>query len=247
MQQRLPDRTPQDLEAVVSTARIYQTFDFDEILDAVGRISNTLYDVQQQQPGHHKSQNEKNEEPILVVLEGIDRSLDEIIRISNPLAAQAKLMSLLRTLTILSRTYAPFVTVIVVNAMPLPPSTSTGSERSMVDNRLGDPQRKETPTHSNADQMDSSRRFQKQRQTRRSNHPLLPVQSIFTQAPPNPATAAIEDSSLNQPTVIYPSLLARSFDQGFDVHLLVSKVQGRMVIEVAKDRVGKSLGRWCAL
>jgi hypothetical protein len=240
MQQRLPGRTPQDLEAIVSTARIYQTFDFDEILDAVARISNTLYDVHQQQLGHENSQNEKHE-PVLVVLEGIDRSLDEVIRISNSLAAQAKLMSLLRTLTILSRTYATFVTIVVVNAMALPPSTSSGPEIP-----LADAQGMGIMRHSTSGQLDPSR-FQNKRQNRRSNHPLAPVQSIFTQPPPNPATVATEDSSLNHPAVIYPSLLARSFDQGFDVHLLVSKVQGRMVIEVPKDRVGDSLGRWCAL
>ncbi|KAK2757095.1 hypothetical protein FQN54_005064 [Arachnomyces sp. PD_36] len=37
----------------------------------------------------------------------------------------------------------------------------------------------------------------------------------------------------------------KSLDQGIDTHILVSRVQGKRVVEVAKDRVGDGVGRWC--
>lgn len=37
----------------------------------------------------------------------------------------------------------------------------------------------------------------------------------------------------------------KSLDQGIDTHLLVSRVQGQKIVEVAKDRDGDGVGRWC--
>ena len=205
---------------MTSKVQLYQTFEFDDILDAVSRISDSLYNIQQQK----NSSSTAGDEPVLVVLEGIDRALEEIIRKSNPVAAQAELIPLLRTLTILSRTYASFVTIIVVNAIPLPSTVHSPQQQG----------REYRPT-----QQTSTDGHQRP-------HRLIPVQSIFAQAPtPDPSTAS--PGPFQRPATSYASLLARSFDQGFDTHLLVSKVQERMIIEVAKDRLGENMGRWCAL
>ncbi|KAI5291015.1 hypothetical protein KEM52_000285 [Ascosphaera acerosa] len=48
-------------------------------------------------------------------------------------------------------------------------------------------------------------------------------------------------------TAIFSSPVAWSLDQTIDTHLLVSNVGVRGVVEVAKDRAGGSLGKWCLL
>ncbi|KAL1955325.1 hypothetical protein VTO42DRAFT_8665 [Malbranchea cinnamomea] len=229
IQQRLPSKSAADVEDLISKIQIYQTFEFDDILEAVARISDTLYNIQQQ-INQAASSAQGRHEPTLVILEGIDRSLEEIIRASNPLAAQARLLPLLRTLTILSRTYSSFVTVIVVNALPLP-ATIPGSVQQGRDYRPS--QRQESSSTQDRNHLQQPQ-----------SHPLIPVQSIFARAPaPRPPGS----SAFSRSAMSYATILARTLDQGFDIHLLVSKVQNRMVIEVAKDRLGDNLGRWCAL
>lgn len=46
-------------------------------------------------------------------------------------------------------------------------------------------------------------------------------------------------------SVLLPSLLMRTLDQGIDTHLLMSDVRNTSVVEVIKDRVGDGVGRWC--
>ncbi|KGO69380.1 hypothetical protein PITC_065160 [Penicillium italicum] len=43
---------------------------------------------------------------------------------------------------------------------------------------------------------------------------------------------------------LFPTLLMKTLDQGIDTHLLLSDVRGAQVLEVIKDRVGTSLGKW---
>ncbi|KAJ5514060.1 hypothetical protein N7463_003612 [Penicillium fimorum] len=43
---------------------------------------------------------------------------------------------------------------------------------------------------------------------------------------------------------LFPTLLMKTLDQGIDTHLLLSDVRGVQIVEVIKDRVGTSLGKW---
>ncbi|KAJ5384463.1 hypothetical protein N7517_002374 [Penicillium concentricum] len=43
---------------------------------------------------------------------------------------------------------------------------------------------------------------------------------------------------------LFPTLLMKTLDQGTDTHLLLSDVRGAQIVEVIKDRVGTSLGKW---
>lgn len=45
--------------------------------------------------------------------------------------------------------------------------------------------------------------------------------------------------------VLLPSLLMRVLDQGLDTHLLLSQIRQTWVVEVVKDRLGESVGKWC--
>lgn len=258
LQQRLPGHPSEKIDAMISKVQIYRAFEFNEILETVTRISDTLHNIQQQQKqaatraegsDHRASRVSSDEEiePTLVILEGIDRSLEEVVRSSNPLAGQAKLTTLLRTLTILSRTYAPFVTIIVVNTISLPavlngPEPQGRGYEAQSAQTLARISPADTSAQNNVDAEQRRYRTQpNQRYHQQQTHPSIPIQPIFAQAP------ASLPLSVPRPIAPYPSLLARTLDQGFDTHLLISRVQGRIVIEVAKDRVGDHLGRWCAL
>ncbi|EER26396.1 hypothetical protein CPC735_005680 [Coccidioides posadasii C735 delta SOWgp] len=107
IQQRLPELTTNLTQNILNTVKIIRAFNFDEILEAVSQVSDILYEA-------------KHQQTTLLLLEGLDQSLAEIQRNSSILAAQAKLIPLLRTLTILSRNHASFLTVIVVNPVLLP-------------------------------------------------------------------------------------------------------------------------------
>ncbi|KAJ6187778.1 hypothetical protein N7519_002686 [Penicillium mononematosum] len=43
---------------------------------------------------------------------------------------------------------------------------------------------------------------------------------------------------------LFPTLLMKTLDQGIDTHLLLSDLRGAQIVEVIKDRVGTSLGKW---
>ncbi|CAG8887948.1 unnamed protein product [Penicillium egyptiacum] len=43
---------------------------------------------------------------------------------------------------------------------------------------------------------------------------------------------------------LFPTLLMKTLDQGIDIHLLLSDLRGAQIVEVIKDRVGTSLGKW---
>ncbi|EEP82678.1 predicted protein [Uncinocarpus reesii 1704] len=234
IQQKLPEHSMNLSQAILNSVKIFRAFNFDEIVDAISQISNTLYTTQQQQTSRARS---------LLLLEDLDQSVAEIQRTSSTLATQARLVPLLRTLTVLSRTHATHLTVIVVNTILLPSSTaSVLPEQSGAEH-----------TFEQSDIPPQSQHFHRQ------NH-YQPVCSIFSPAPlprpqaypelaPTQGQSQVYSSSATKPTSQhaiphYPSSLARSFDQGFDTHLLVSKKETSMIIEVAKDRVGNALGRW---
>ncbi|OJD12986.1 hypothetical protein AJ78_06501 [Emergomyces pasteurianus Ep9510] len=231
LQQRLPDCPSEDIESILESIQTRRVYDFEELVEAVSQASDILFEVQQwqNQPEHQKQGN--SSAPILLLIEGIDQSLEETIRISNPVAGRAQLTSLLRTLTVLSRTCASFLCVIIVNSIALLhiPSTTSAQEPTPNDSYAG-----QRPPH----QLNR----QPQQHPQQLFRPGLVVNSIFS----NVRRCADRPSKL--PPFSTPfSILAQSLDQGCDVHLLVSQVQENMIIEVGKHRVGDEVGRWCEL
>ncbi|WEW55245.1 hypothetical protein PRK78_000674 [Emydomyces testavorans] len=232
MQSKLPEHPADCIQTILDTVKIFRAFNLDEILEAIFRISDIL---------HAHKPHKPPSSPTLLLLEGLDDSLEEIRRTSSTLAAQAKLIPLLRTLTTLSRTHATYLTVVVVNSIllptttPSPPAPRIREAAEQKSRELSTPQEGAHPY---------SRKHHHQ-------NPHLSVQSIFS-TPPTPLQSEPppeeqDQKRTSQPAISYSSSVSRSLDQGFDTHLLVSKKENRMIIEVAKDRMGNDLGRWCAL
>ncbi|EEH44414.2 uncharacterized protein PADG_00703 [Paracoccidioides brasiliensis Pb18] len=223
IQQRLPDHSAEEIESILGNLQTHRVYDFDELLQAVSQVSDTLFEFNQLHRGLENKETECSSTQILLLIEGIDQSLEETIRFSNPGAAQARLIPLLRTLTVLSRTYASFLSVILVNSISLPyiPSIDLARERVSTDGNDTNAWKRQHRQHSQ--QLD----LQQQQQ----HHLNVPVHSIFAKIPER-----TNHHSKKIALSTYLSPLARSLDQGCDVHLLVSRVEGQMVIEVAKDR-----------
>ncbi|KAI5300694.1 hypothetical protein KEM56_002257 [Ascosphaera pollenicola] len=180
----------QPLTPAAPTCHTYQALTFDEIVQAVDRITDLL---EKQRSMHDGLDNDKFP-PRLLVLEGVDQSLEDIIRSSSVLLAQAKLAPLLQKLTTISRAFFPKLSIIIVNSVGSSPFT--------------------TPSH-----------------------PAPALTSIFPAGP-----APMQASHLS-----YSSPLAKSLDRAIDTHLLVSSVRENITVEVAKDRTGDGLGKWCVL
>ncbi|OAT10376.1 hypothetical protein BDBG_06221 [Blastomyces gilchristii SLH14081] len=237
LQQRLPDLAPENIESILENIQTRRVYDFDELLEAVSQISDILFELQQRQKTHpeKKEKGHSYSAPVLLLIEGIDQSLEEIIRRSNPVAGHARLIPLLRTLTVLSRTYASFLSVIIVNSIALPHIRSAASSAQTA---TLTPAPHDTDAGQQPPRQPASGQLQQQRQY----SPEVAVRSIFANIP-----RGVGRLSKASPTPYYFSVLARSLDQGCDVHLLVSQIQEKMVIEVAKHRVGAEVGRWCDL
>lgn len=125
----------------------------------------------------------------MLIIAGLDTLVESVIRASNPIKGTAVLSAALRMLTRLSREYAAFLSVLLINTSGLGLGTGMGD-----------------------------------------------------------IAVADGDYQGEQLSVLLPSLLMKTLDQGTDTHLLVSRERGRagrVGVEVIKDRVGDWLGTRC--
>lgn len=197
---------------LLDSVQTLSVLDFATAVQAISYVSDALNQIQQQRNQLRQNQGQESSSescngPILVIIEGIDTLAEGLIRTSSPLRGTALLIPVLRTLTHLSRTYASFLSIMLVNTRVL---------GSIYTNR-----------HSNA----SSAPPGQEQQVNADGDRNEGLHSVFLHR----ATS----------TALLPTILSRSIDQGIDAHLLLSKVNGRNIIEVIKDRVGRGLGKWC--
>ncbi|CAG7917542.1 unnamed protein product [Penicillium olsonii] len=75
-------------------------------------------------------------------------------------------------------------------------------------------------------------------------HPQSTAQAHGNENARNPLEEGIHSVFHTDIPSLFPTLLMKTLDQGIDTHLLLSHSGGSQVIEVIKDRVGDSLGRW---
>lgn len=154
-------------------------------MQAITQVSETLPQIQQRQQAPNQDPH-----PIVLIIAGLDTLVESVIRASNPIKGTAVLNAALRTLSRLSREYAAFLSVLLVNTSGLGMGTGMGTDVAVADG----------------------------------------------------------DYQGEQLSMLLPSLLMKTLDQGTDTHLLVSRERGRagkVGVEVIKDRVSDWLGRRC--
>ncbi|ODM19340.1 hypothetical protein SI65_05958 [Aspergillus cristatus] len=169
----------------LDAVQLFPVYDFSAAMQAITQVSDTLHQIGEQ-PKHQQL---TTQHPVVLIIAGLDTLVESVIRASNPIKGTAVLSAALRTLTRLSREYAAFLSVLLVNTSGLGLGTGTGD-----------------------------------------------------------VAVADGDYQGEQLSVLLPSLLMKTLDQGTDTHLLVSRERGRagrVGVEVIKDRVGDWLGRRC--
>ncbi|EFQ97942.1 hypothetical protein MGYG_00978 [Nannizzia gypsea CBS 118893] len=249
IREKMPGLSIEEVEAILSTVNIFHASKFSQILSAVDQVSDLLFKIEQkeQEPSkerdlpttkqtgdqNHTMQSANNqrgggpiEPPILLLIEGMDVAIQETIHTSDTDAAGEQLCSLLRTLTLLCRTYESLFAVIIANSIPLRPQA---------------PKAIQMPTEDLRSQVRAGRT---PIETPLTTPYMLkdmdfPVESVF-EAPDDRRLI----SGSPYLSSLQLSIFADEIDEGIDIHLAISSVDNERVVEVIKDRNGDNLGRW---
>ncbi|KAJ9487771.1 hypothetical protein VN97_g5530 [Penicillium thymicola] len=191
----------------LDSVQLLPVHNFTNAAQAIGKVSEVLDEIQEKREQQRKTTeaSPSTENPIILIVAGLDTLTEGVIRASNPARGAAVLTATLRTLTHLSRVHASHLSIILVNTNGL------GTINPEWDKNQ--PSAGNTTTHG-----DSATR-----------QPLEEgIHSIFHSDIPS----------------LFPTLLMKTLDQGIDTHVLLSDLRGAQIVEVIKDRVGTSLGKW---
>ncbi|KAJ5577578.1 uncharacterized protein N7459_006542 [Penicillium hispanicum] len=111
----------EDAIRLLDSVQLLPVHNFPSAAQAIGQVSGALQQIQErrQQTTDHER---LNNPPIMLIVAGLDTLAEGIVRASNPVKGAAVLGATLRTLTRISRAYASFVCVILVNTSGLGPT-----------------------------------------------------------------------------------------------------------------------------
>lgn len=248
---------------LLARVEILRVFDFEGMGEAVGEVSERIY--------AEREKGEKDGE-VLVVVGGIDRFTKRVIERSNAARGNALLGGLLRRVGVLARREE--VRVVVVNDGVGVGGSGAGSRgvrdegksegagapnlrRSVVVSRIGggaDGESSggegkggistETEEEQEAgDDTDGMEESTTEPPAPRSHPPEQ--QPRYQRQNQHPSSIFLHNQvNHGHPSGLY-LVFNKTLDQGIDTHFLVSRIQGQGIVEVAKDRVGDGVGRWC--
>lgn len=90
---------------------------------AINTVSDSLQKLQEQrQTRRYADSPVELESPVIFLIAGLDTLAEAVVRASNPLRGTALLGAILRSVNLLARTYAPWLSVILVNTSGLGPA-----------------------------------------------------------------------------------------------------------------------------
>jgi hypothetical protein len=92
--------------------QLFPIHNFANAAQAIGSVSDSLQEFQSRRA---------NNNPVVLIVVGLDTLAEGIIRASNPVKGTALLAATLRNLTRMSRAYASFLSVMLVNTNGLGP------------------------------------------------------------------------------------------------------------------------------
>ncbi|OJJ51680.1 hypothetical protein ASPZODRAFT_448052 [Penicilliopsis zonata CBS 506.65] len=101
----------------LNNVQLLSIFDLPSAVRAISSVSERLNELQKS----------RRTSPVLFIIAGLDTFTEATIRASNPVKGAALLQSTLRTLTRLSRVYAAFLSVMLVNTSGVGKSPGTGT------------------------------------------------------------------------------------------------------------------------
>ncbi|KAK4871329.1 hypothetical protein LT330_000566 [Penicillium expansum] len=191
----------------LDSVQLLPVHNFTNAAQAIVKVSEALHEIQKNREKQRTptDTSPSTNNPIILIVVGLDTLTEGVIRASNPARGAAILTATLRTLTRLSRVHASHLSIILVNTNGL------GTMNPEWD--------KNQPSTGNATTYGNIA----------ARQPLEDgIHSIFHSDIPS----------------LFPTLLMKTLDQGIDTHLLLSDLRGAQIVEVIKDRVGTSLGKW---
>lgn len=103
---------------------------FPNAAHAIGKVSDVLHEIhdKREQPGNSTEPNPSTNNPVVLIVTGLDTLTEGVIRASNPARGAAVLTTTLRTLTHLSRVHASYLSVILVNTNGLGTNSPEGDK-----------------------------------------------------------------------------------------------------------------------
>ncbi|GKZ64015.1 hypothetical protein AnigIFM50267_000307 [Aspergillus niger] len=114
--------------ALLDSVQLFPVYDFNAAAQAIHEIATTISTTPLTETPDQR----------LIIITGLDTLTEGVIRASNPLRGSAMLMSILRTLTQLTRTHASILSVMLVNTSGLGKVASSQSGATEIDaNAIG--------------------------------------------------------------------------------------------------------------
>lgn len=105
----------------LNSVQLFPIHNFPNAAQAIGEVSDSLQEIQTQRTNNHS---------VVLIVVGLDTLAEGIIRASNPVKGTALLAATLRNLTRLSRAYASFLSVMLVNTNGLGPPNFESDQQS---------------------------------------------------------------------------------------------------------------------
>lgn len=121
----------------LDSVQLLPVHNFPNAAQAIGQVSKSLQAIaEKRQSLLQADSTDKAHHPILLIVVGLDTLAEGIIRASNPVRGTALLAAALRNLTRMSRAYASFLSVILVNTNGLGPPTYESDKQAKTNSKV---------------------------------------------------------------------------------------------------------------
>ncbi|KAJ5130530.1 uncharacterized protein N7515_006569 [Penicillium bovifimosum] len=112
-----PSLTRDEAIQRLDSVQLLPVHNFPNAAQAIGQVSDVLHKIQDKRERREEptEPNTSSNNPILLIVAGLDTLTEGVIRVSNPARGAAVLTATLRTLTRLSRVHASYLSIILVN------------------------------------------------------------------------------------------------------------------------------------
>lgn len=104
----------------LDTVQLLPVHNFPNAVQAIGKVSESLRQIEETR---HQSDNTPNNQPVLLIVVGLDTIAEGVIRASNPVRGTALLSATLRNLTRMSRSHASYLSIMLVNTNGVGPAS----------------------------------------------------------------------------------------------------------------------------
>lgn len=108
----------------LDTVQLLPVHNLPNAAQAIGHMSESLQQIEKarQQQQQQQAENTRSDQPVILIVVGLDTLAEGVIRASNPVRGTALLSATLRSLNRMSRAHAPYLSTILVNTNGIGPA-----------------------------------------------------------------------------------------------------------------------------